>query len=249
MIALSYWSNRNPIKARFFILFAHLWFGFGGLTFGLWLYAEGFALPLALFGVLLLFFSGAYVGYPVRKTIFVENPAEQQLFRRRRYLRQKTADGVLILSLACMWVVAGNRLPLQFTEPISQGQIPGPTAQGSLALTDQGSKVQKWLSRAETLRIRVPKQIQNRLQNRLNAYTEGRKQGDKTPALVGIVLLGIFLSFWIAYFAVFAACGLSCNGNDLAAILVLIAGIGLLVLLWILSVKWMRKVKAKNKIS
>ena len=76
----------------------------------------------------------------------------------------------------------------------------------------------------------------HRIEKRLNQYA-GNSGGD----VALIILLGLLLTFVLIYLTLAVACSLSCSGNDVAAVLALILGLGLIVMMWILFAKWIRR--------
>ena len=113
--------------------------------------------------------------------------------------------------------------------PTAQSMLPSVSEPGSKKVTKLkfGAKIgAKWLAK--------------RIDKRLNRY---EKAGDGDVA--GIILLGVLLTFILGILAIGGASALACSGNDVAAVLVVLLGAGLIALLWVSFVKWIRRVRAK----
>jgi hypothetical protein len=239
---LSLWGKHNPVKARLLIIFAHFYLGFVLSEIGIWTYAQGLHLPAGAFLVPLLAFSLAYIFYPSRRGLYTAS-----------YARRKTFDGVLIMTIGLMWFAAGNRLPVRLeltnasTMPsrntsVSMSMLPREGETTVLQKTGE-SKIKTWLKSPKKLKNATQQWMMRRMEHRLSAYD---KEGSSNGEAALIIILGIIVSLLVAYIALVLACQLSCNGNDIAAVLVVIVGLGLLTGMWIVFIRWIRRVKGRS---
>lgn len=231
MFKISVWAKRHPKTAHLFIAFTHVVFLVLGIEGGLLLYAKGVHAPASFFYLLLLVFSLTYLAYPQTKT----DPLEELLGYRRR----KIMDGLLICCMGLMWLLGGNMLPDKLRHFQAQSLNTGSSlrvAQSMLpAVADGHSKPVSHLK----LGVKIgAKWLSKRIEKRLSRY-ENSSDGE----IAGIIVLGVLLTLVLGFAALLGACALACNGNDLAAILVALLGAGLIAGLWVLLVKWIRRVK------
>lgn len=234
MFTISVWAKRHPLAARLFIAFTHVVFLFLGIEGGLLLYAKGVHAPPGLFYLLLFVFSLAYLAYPQPKA----TPLEALL----NYRRRKMLDGLLIFSMGLMWLLGGNMLPYKVrhfqAQSLNTDSSPR-VAQSMLpTVADGHSKPVSHLK----LGVKIgAKWLSKRIGKRLSRY-ENSSDGE----LAGIIVLGVLLTLVLGFAALLGACALACNGNDLAAVLVALLGAGLIAGLWVLLVKWIRRVKVEG---
>jgi hypothetical protein len=234
---LALWGKNNPWSARFIIILTHFFIGIGGVEFGLLLFAKGVEFPRVSFYLPFAVFTLAYLAYP--------NHNKTEKKRAGNFAQRKILDRLLLGSLAMLWLVAGNMLPenlhalqtnaasvstCRYSHPVVESMLPATredVARGFKKIWNKGKKALVWFS--------------GKVEKRLDQYQGGK---DTTGSIIGIVLLGILLTFLLLYATVAISCNLSCSGNDAAAGIVLFLGLGAIVLLWILLAKWMRRIKA-----
>lgn len=231
MLTISVWAKRHPLAAHLFIAFTHVVFLVLGIEGGLLLYAKGVHAPLSLFYLILFVFSWAYLAYPQTKP--------GPLGAIANYRRRKMLDGLLVFSMGLMWLLGGNMLP----DKVRYFQAQSLNTESSLqvaqsmlpTVADGHSKPVSHLK----LGVKIgAKWLSKRIEKRLSKY-ENSSDGE----LAGIIVLGVLLTLVLGFAALLGACALACNGNDLGAMLVALLGAGLIAGLWVLLVRWIRRVK------
>lgn len=230
----SKWSAAHPNPARILIVMAHVLLAMGGIELGLFLFANDVRLPDGYGYLPLAIYLIAYVAYPYRQG--------RQGQYNCSYTHRKALDGVLMGSLFCLWLTAGMELPERLRTVPSNASVRTaelPIAQGMLRATQQdaskaGRKIQRYGKQAV-------EQLAYRVQKRLEQF-----KGRSGWAVFGIIVLGIVLSMALIVLTMALSCNLSCSGNEVAAVLVLILGIGAVVALWVPFTKWIRRVRAKE---
>lgn len=234
MKQLSLWGRKNPGLARSIIVFTHFVIGVGGAELGLWLYAQAVEIPVAAFYVLLVFFLAAYILYPHSKAIRPNTNVSNYIYRKR-------LDGILIGSLALLWVVAGNRLPARFlpTAATAGASLSAPVmVQSSISsVAPTAQKSLNFVAKSRHAIRKVQQWYGHRLEKLLKRY-QGSADGTG-----GIVLLGVLITMLLVFLTIVLACNLACAGNDTAAIFMAILGAGLIALTWVLLAKWIRRVR------
>jgi len=141
---------------------------------------------------------------------------------------------VLIGTLALLWVAAGNRytagvlndrsmIPLSVMEGVMRAPATPAAAVAGFKSVSKG----------------VHKIVQRHLEKRM-ARLSGKGKGIQ---LAGVILLGILGFLALAYLTIALSCSLSCSGNEVAAVLVLVLGLLLEALLVWGIIVWARRIR------
>ena len=140
-----------------------------------------------------------------------------------------------------MWLLGGNGLP----EKLAYSGTDSPTLSSGHPAVQSilPAAPQKGDAKAAKLKFGVKagsKWLAKRIEKKLDRYKKAKK-GD----VAGIIVLGVLLTVILGILAVGGACALACAGNDVAAVLVLLLGGGVIAALWVGFVKWIRRVRAE----
>jgi cytochrome c-type biogenesis protein CcmH/NrfG len=144
---------------------------------------------------------------------------------------------ILIGSLALLWLVLPRQQTSLATTPLPAAETP--IAQGMLQATK--SDAAKGLKKTKQHVIKGIGKVANRVQQRLDNVRAGN--GWK---IVGIVALGILLTFLLLALMTLLAFGFGYSGNDFLAILVSVIGLASIIFLWIKLAKWIKNIRTNR---
>jgi hypothetical protein len=178
----------------------------------------GIRLPLSLLaGTMVLFLVTALI-YPSREK-------QKQLSRKLSYLRQKSCDFVIA---TCSFVMIATLVN-------SNVSIGGAPVYASNVITLVEPTAEEILAslkfRDKSTLTRQEKRILKREFNRqLKVYVVEKVKGNKDGAgKAGLIILTIIGALGLLYLVAALACTLSCNGSDVAAIIVGLLGLALII--------------------
>jgi len=219
MRKISYWAKRNPWKARIIIIVSHILLLLLAWYTGSALYAFKIILPGTLFLIFILYYLSAVFIYPTKN--------KKKFFSQRwHYVHQKACDFSLAAAAFGMMVCVAND-PEKYIPNINEAlgvavirpntKNEKPTA--AQILESLKTRNKSTLTREEKRILRQEFKIQ------MKKYVVANIRGNKTDGSdAGIIILAIVAALGLAYLVGVLACNLSCNGNDGAAILVVILG-------------------------
>jgi uncharacterized membrane protein YwzB len=226
MKKISRWGKRNPWKTRLIIVLVQLVLAAYAALLGIWLYAQGWALPGYLLSIGILLFLPACFFYPDKRSRFQ--------FFRHTYFRQKALDMFLIaVSLVMVMSVSNYYTNAAMTE--------NQPYRAELTVNKTHSKQLK--SERKDLRQQL-KQHRQTLKAEVKAIVGQMKTQKVTGEQVLLIILTILLALLLLYGVAALSCSIACSGADGLAVLVFLLGLGLIV--W-LSIVLIKKISRKGK--
>lgn len=241
MRKISIWAKRHKWSARVMIIVSFIFLNFIGVAIGILFKEQELYIPAIVFVLSVSFYFLAFILYPQKQ-------------RRKKqvstgfYIKQKSCDFILAASAFLMVMYAGNHPNiLFFNNHFVNATVAGHTSlpedsatktyksisSFSSSMKDKNGKILKWKERKKLLKTQI-KGIKK--ENNL-------KDGEKT----GLIILSIFVALGLIYLVASAACSLSCNGADGAALLVGIGGTALVIFLLVLVLRSISGKKKKRK--
>jgi len=244
MRKLSFWAAANPWKARIIIACSHVLLILLAWYTGNTLKQSGLLVP----GVLLLVLTGIYF---FAVYFYPRHENKQKLGKKLFYTRQKFCDLLLAATAWGMIICIANNENVRtgiFTS-LNASEIvtpvkKDPTAEEILKSLEYRDK--KSLTRTEK-RI-LKKEFNVQLKKYVKAKLSGDKEGSGNAA---IIILSIIAAVGLFYLLAALSCTISCNGNDAAAVIVLLLGtagivIGLILIFRGLKRKSRRQQEVKS---
>lgn len=240
MKQLSHWAKAHVFQARLLIVLGRIVLAVWGYTAGIWCALQGYSFQEGAFLLSGLLFLLAYMAYPRR--------SGTGWLARRGFVWRKSCDAALVLSSLACWLALGNGLPSRLQEPaplpISQTNVlttlPIATA-SMLAPSSPPAKMSFFKKR----------QVWRPLKKSLRQYVQtirAVRQGEKGWMIALLIVANLLLVVVAGYLILLLSCTLSCNGQEGAAVVVLIGGLSLLVWLsvtiWLAGLRW---IKRKNQ--
>jgi len=218
MKKLSLWAKHNPRSARLFIIAGRIMLAAAGLFAGLLLasFSQFPVMPLACLAATL--YGLAFIFYPRQKLQAISS-------EQASYTRRKTCDALLVYSsfLACL--TFGNWLAQPLRTSTAAHSIP--VAAASL------ERQSVWLmsrNRHESFR-----KVRKELRHVVREIRAVRKNIDPAT-MAGLTIFSVLLVIGAGILIAAFSCQLACNGQESAAILVILlgaVGVGLILfLLW-----------------
>lgn len=237
MKSISYWAKCHPWPARVSIVLIKI------LLIALAFYT-GRNLGSMQVTIPSMVFSAVVIGFVIVGFLYPGAKEKQALSKQQYYRLQKVCDLFLGLSSFVMICCISNASPKNFTGMLSAaysstGIKVKPTAEeilNSLKYRDKSS-----LTRAEK-RI-----LKREFKKQLVIYGKAKLKGNTDAAgKAGLTLLAIITALGLLYLLAALACNLSCSGNDGAAIVVGIVGLGAVIWLLVIVIK---KIYKKKKVA
>lgn len=244
MRKISLWAKTHKWPARIIIIVSFIILDFLGILSGAFLNDLNISFS---FSVFLIFCSIYFLGfflYPAKRVKGKRiNPA-------RFYFRQKACDLMLAASTFCMFIYLGNHPEKIFQGYSSFGatiEINPPLRADSLkkgyksisefsaSMKDKDGNQLKWKERKKLLKEQI-KGIKK---------SNDLSKGQKTFLTILSIIIGLGLIMLVAS----AACSLSCNGSDAAAVFVGIGGLALVIFLFTLAMRGIHGKKKKKKLT
>lgn len=208
---ISRWGKRNPWKTRLIIVFVQLVLAAYAALLGVWLYAGGWNLPGYLLSLGVILFMIATFFYPYRKARF--------WFFRHTYRRQKTMDLLLIVASFLMVTTFSH----QYTHSILSE---APAYRAEFMVNKTPSRSLKSERRGLREHLKVQRQT---LKAEVKALVKDMKAQQSDAGKVSLIFLTIIVALVLLYGLVALSCSIACSGADGLAILVFVAGLGLIV--------------------
>lgn len=236
MRKLSFWAKQHPWYARIIIVISFLLLGTIGILSGLMLGNLGVSLPLAFLLCFAAVYAFAFIAYPRKKE-------KGMAF----YRKQKACDLLLAASTFFMILYLGNhpeqvfRYQVPFTSAMAIIPVnPGDSMQRSFkpisvfakSMKGEDGKLLKWKERKKMLKSQI-KTIKT---------TEGLSRSSQT----GLIILSVIVALGLLYLVGALACTLSCNGSQVAAVIVGVGGAALIIFLLFIVIRNLTGKKKKE---
>ena len=226
MKKISLWGKRNPWKTRLIIVLLQLLLGGYAALGGIWLFAQGWALPGYLLSISISLFLLASFFYPDKRSRF-------RLFRYT-YYRQKGLDLCLIvLSLLMVLSVSNHYTSASMVQSEPYG----------VELTVHRTQSKELKSERRSFREQL-KQHRQKVKAEVRALVGEMKAQKASGEQVFLIILTILLALVLLYGVAALSCSIACSGSDGLAILVFLLGLGLIV--W-MTVALIKKISRKGK--
>lgn len=239
MKKLSFWAREHKWEARVLIIASLAALAVFALLSGILLRQLGLLLP----GIFLFASAGLYLA------AFIAYPFAFQKKRERSatafYRRQKTCDMMLAATSFLLMLFFANRPEKIFSYGPSlqaastlPSSLPADSIQKkyksipafSASLKDENGVPLKWKEKKKLLKEQV------------RAIKQDRDMSDGAKA--GLIILSIAVALGLVYGVAAIACNLSCSGQEGAAAVVMIGGVGVIIFLTVLVI---RSIVRKNK--
>jgi hypothetical protein len=240
MKSLSLWARHYPSQARVVIIISWIMLTYLGIYIGITLKELSFILPLSVFLSSIAAFLITFLIYPLK---------HQRKYNKiiSFYAWQKSCDIIVAAASFIMVIYVANKPETlfsgyQFAHAVKVTKTPLPAdsigkSYKSIndfvaSLKDKNGNLLKWKERKKLLKTQL-KEIRK---------ADDMSKGGKTALIILSVLVAIGLLALVAS----AACSLSCNGSDAAAVLLGIGGTALVIWLLIFVIRRING-KAKKK--
>ncbi len=238
MKKISLWAKHHPWPARLSIVALYIILNASGISLGKLLSASGFHLPSFTWSLLCLLLFSAMLLYPYKESKRIWGSS-------KFYVRQKTADLVLLLASFGMIVFLANQDTTLLTSQFVQASI---IMEKEFPVKDSSTRTYKTLNefgasmRDENGQKLKWKERKKLLKQQISAINkaEGMSEADRSLLIVLSILLAALALAGVAALA----CNLSCSGSEAAAIVVAIGGTALVIFLLVRAI---RSINRKNK--
>jgi hypothetical protein len=231
MKKISIWAKHHKWPARFAIIGGFMLLNLLGIVTGFLLKDFQFTLPPAIFFVFSLITITGFIFYPAKK--LKGNILNATVF----YIRRKACDFLLTVSTFCMIVFISNQYKnLSFSSAcVNAATANSLVLNDSIAknyktgiecakmMKDKKSNHLKWKERKRVLKTQL-KNIRK---------ADDLSKGEKIALIIFSIAVAVGLGILLAALA----CNIACSGAEGLAILVAIAGFGLIALLLTISIK------------
>ena len=239
MRKISVWAKNHKWAARFLIITCYLLLNFLGVVIGFLLNDISVHISSGVFVFFIILFLGGIFFYPSKK--------DRSVYKNY-YVLQKSFDFTLALSTLMMVIYIGNHHEPPFSyftslraANISTTSLPGDSSLKTYksieafkaSMKDEDGKLLKWKERKKLLKEQI----------------KGIKKSKTTSdgGKIALIILSSLVAMGLLVLVASAACSLSCNGSDGAAILVGVGGTVAIVLLFLLVLRSInRKPKKEN---
>jgi hypothetical protein len=235
MKSISFWAKGHPWPARCSIVLIKFSLIVLAVYTGTNLSSLQIILPPLVFpAAIIIFFAIAFLYPGVKEKL--------SLSKQQYYLRQKTCDLILALTSFIMICSISNTSHQNFTgiaaPPVysSNSVKVKPTAEEILASLKYREKSS--LTRTEK------KILKKEFKKQLVIYGKAKLTGNADEAgKAGLTIVAIIAALGLLYLLAALSCSLSCSGNDGAAIVVGLVGLGAIIWLLIIVLKKIHKKK------
>ncbi len=228
---LSYWSKRNPIKARMIIGLFHILLIILGIMIGIRAYLDDIHISSGSLFLMVNVFFIAYMLYPKR--------GHKQGIFTYSYGRRVRHDFLLVLSST--WVLASGINNFAF-QP-SQNKLPQPQVSLMVAKMDA---IDDMTSKKE-FKFGVLKRIKEyrtAIKQQLKSMKADHQAKDDSKIVLKVLLITLILLGAIFSIGMIGAlsCSISCSGNEGLAIVVFIGGAAAVVWLSVFLISKILKI-------
>lgn len=235
----STWGKHHKGAARLLIVSAFIVLTFLGITTGVLLGSLGTQLEDSWMVVATAVYLAAVLAYPFRKRAGTRT---SKLY----YARQKTCDGILATVTFLMLVYMGNRPEAFFNY---SGSLHAATT--ALVPKDSGARQYKTLAAfSKSMKDAEGKQLRWKERRKLlkEQVRSIRKADDMSKGTkAALIVLSVLIALGLIYLVLALACELSCAGSEAAAVIVGIGGIGLVILLLVITIRGIIGKKRKKR--
>jgi membrane protease YdiL (CAAX protease family) len=226
MYKISLWASRHIWPARVIIVCCNVAATFLAVFIGAALYDLEITLPRYWFYGAVALFLATFLIYPQKNVSRF----------KRSYKYRKACDSLLLLTTFVFTICIGNQ-PQQLlritTLPLAAA-VPSSETPAKFRIDNAGKSIQpgikKWSKRA------LKKTLRERIKVLKTAYEESGK-GRKIAMIILSILVALMLLFLVAAIS----CNIACAGADGLAILVLLLGVGIITLLFVRTVRRIKK--------
>ncbi len=241
MRKLSMWAKNNPWKSRGMIVISHLLLICLACFLGIRLIEAEIDLPASVLYVSILTWIGFAIIYPSRSM--------KSVLKEKFYARQKTADFFIALSSFCVICYAANR----------EAPVPYSQSSAHASVVVMGNKISKDPTAEEilnslkyrdksTLTKKEKRILKKEFGRQVKIYVKAKLMGDNDEAgNAGLIILTIVAAIGLLFLVASAACSLSCNGMDGAALAVGIFGTAGIVIATIAIIRRIKRGPKKKK--
>ena len=234
MKKLSIWASHHKVAARFTIVLSFFLLTGLGMFIGSTLSQWQVALPYESYLVAAVLFSLVSLFYPGRSF------GEQRWLPKARYALRKSSDFMLAAITFCMVVYVANQPSSLFRYvTTTQASLPERNLTDGVkkpyrsidefakTMKDKNGKTLKWKERKKLLKTQI----------RAIKSDDGMSKGTQTA----LIILSVIVALGLLALLSALACNISCNGSEALAIIVGVAGAGLIIYLLVLLIKHIRK--------
>lgn len=235
MKKISFWAKAHHWQARILIVVCYLLLTIIGTIIGLQLNDLSIQIPSWFMGSTIILFLAAGIIYPISN--------------KRTYLFRKTCDSILAVCTFLMIIFAGNQygglsgwlVAANSPNEVQASVIKDSSKTGyksiqafTSSMKDKDGKMLKWKERRKLLKTQL------REIKKSDELSDGAK--------AGLTILCVVVALGLLYLVAAAACSLSCNGAEAAALLVGIGGLAAVVVLFVIAIRAIYNKKKKKVI-
>jgi len=218
MKKISIWANAHVIPARILLIISKIILAILGYIFGQQLLSMDIILPDAT----------AWIFFFVLAAVVIIYPRKSE-GRKHSYIIRKSCDLIMAAgTFVCIATICNNNFFEQrytasnASTTIEASPIKNPTAAEILESLKHRDK--STLTRKEKRILKQEFKVQ--LKKYVVAKVTGKKRDAEDTLLIMLTIIG---ALGLLYLVAALACGLSCNGADAAAVVVIILGVGAVV--------------------
>jgi len=213
MRKISFWAKNHRLPAIALLVISKLLLAGIAFYIGLSLLDFNIRVPFYVFVIALFVLITAALLYPSKRLT--------SLSKKQFYIRQKSSDFIIA---ACFFIVIGtlvnNNFPIPATTTLASTATTTtitPTAEEILASLQYRDK--------STLTKKEKRILKDEFKKQLGIYAVAKIKGNKDGAAKALlIVLTIIAALGLLYLVAALACSLSCNGSDVAAVIVGLLG-------------------------
>ena len=212
MKRLSFWAHNHKVATRIIIVFIYLILNICGLIVGDLLYSINIELIPAFFYMVICIALLGLLIYPLKK---------RKVFYKNLYLRQKSADALLLTATFLFIIYSGNSF--------NSGRSINPlnSAFGITIINYSGAPVSNIYNTAVNKKKEklLKKENKKHFRSVIKAIREkykGSTQTEKTIYIILVVLAGLAAIFLLSMLS----CSIACSGSEGLAYILLFLGLG-----------------------
>lgn len=231
MRKLSLWAHCHKTASRIIIVFIYLFLNVAGLFLGDLLYSLHIKLPPFFSFLAITMTLAGVILYPSRR---------RKRYYKDFYLRQKFADGLLIIATFLFIVYGGNSLN-------SSGNLFYNSAHGVSMLHNPPDNYESDISGGNTGEKRVSKKASRKqFTHVLKELRKSYQKSSKTHKTIAIIIV-LLSAVALTYGMLALACSIACSGSEALAIIVGVLGVGAIIFGAIKIIQRIRRGKPENR--